>query len=151
VTTDHLVAADGWASPVRQRLGIGLTGPGLLYSTITAIVEADLNPALRGRRATIAYLQRPAPFTVLMSHDDHGRRWVFGTGYDPRRESIDGFSDERIAAMVRAASGLPDVAVTLRPQIPGTDLKVLGFPIAAQIADRYRDGRVFLVGDAAHP
>jgi putative polyketide hydroxylase len=60
------------------------------------------------------------------------------------------FPDERVATMVRAAAGLPDVAVTLRPQIPGTDVTVLGFPIAAQIADRYRDGRVFLVGDAAH-
>ena len=38
----------------------------------------------------------------------------------------------------------------LRPQIPGTDIKVLGFPIAAHIAHRYRAGRVFLVGDAAH-
>lgn len=40
--------------------------------------------------------------------------------------------------------------MTLRPQIPGTDLKMLGFPIDAQVAQRYRLGRVFLVGDAAH-
>lgn len=39
---------------------------------------------------------------------------------------------------------------SLRPQIPGTDLKVLGFSIGAQVAQRYRLGRVFLVGDAAH-
>lgn len=36
------------------------------------------------------------------------------------------------------------------PQIPGTDRKVLSFAIGAQVARRYRVGRVFLVGDSAH-
>ena len=147
---DYLVAADGFHSPVRHALGIEVDGPGLLFTTMTAIVEADLTAALRGRDVTIAYLQQPRPFTILMAHDDAGRRWVFGTGYDPRSESLEDFSDERVAEMVRAAAGLPDVDVRLRPQIPGTDLKVLGFPIGAHAARRYRAGRVFLAGDAAH-
>jgi putative polyketide hydroxylase len=37
--------------------------------------------------------------------------------------------------MVRTAAGLlPEVEVKLRPHIPGTDLKVLGFSIGAQVA-----------------
>jgi len=78
-----LIAGDGNHSPIRQRVGIGVDGPGQLLTTITAIVEADLNPALRGRMVSIAYLQQPQPFTILMAHDDQGRRWVFTTGYDP--------------------------------------------------------------------
>ncbi|MCD6031846.1 MAG: monooxygenase FAD-binding protein, partial [Thermomicrobiales bacterium] len=35
-------------------------------------------------------------------------------------------------------------------QIPGTDLKMLEFAIGAQVAQQYRLGRTFLVGDAAH-
>jgi putative polyketide hydroxylase len=147
---DYLVAADGFASPVRQALGIEVDGPGPLFTTMTAIVAADLTPALRGRIASIAYLQQPRPFTILMAHDQAGRRWVFGTGYDPRSESLADFTDQRVADMVRAAAGLPDVDVHLQPQIPGTDLKVLGFPIGAHVARRYRAGRVFLAGDAAH-
>lgn len=85
-----------------------------------------------------------------MAHDDQRRRWVFGTGYDPRHASPEDFTDDRVAELVRAAAGLPEVAVALRPQIPGTDLKVLEFPIAAHIADSFRADRVFLVGDAAH-
>jgi putative polyketide hydroxylase len=150
VRADYLVAADGAGSPTRQRLAIDVDGPGTLYQTITAIVEADLNPALRGRRASIAYLRQPRPYTILMAHDDQGRRWVFGTGYDPGREAPADFTDERVAGMVRAAAGLPELEVGLRPQIPGTDQTVLGFPIAAQVARHYRAGRVFLVGDAAH-
>jgi putative polyketide hydroxylase len=146
----YLIAADGADSPVREALGIASDGPGVLFNTVTTMIEADLTPALRGRRVSIAYLQRPRPFTILMAHDDAGRRWVFATGYDPEHgESVAGFSDERCIEMARAAAGLPDVAVTLRPQIPGTDLKVLGFPVGARVARRYQQGRVFLVGDAA--
>jgi putative polyketide hydroxylase len=150
VRADYLIAADGSGSPVRQRLGIGVDGPGPLFHTITALVEADLNPALAGRRLSIAYLERPTPGTILMAHDDAGLRWVFGTGYLPDRDSPADFTDERCAQLVRAAAGLPDLEVRLHPQIPGTDLKVLGFPIGAQLARRYHTGRVFLVGDAAH-
>jgi putative polyketide hydroxylase len=150
VQADYLIAADGFPSPIRHSLGIEVDGPGPLFTTMTAIVDADLNAALRGRRATIAYLQQPRPFTILMAHDDAGRRWVFGTGYDPQRESLDDYGDERVADMVRAAAGLSDVQVTLRAQVPGTDLKVLGFPIGAQVARSYGSGRVFLAGDAAH-
>jgi len=150
VRAEYLVAADGFHSPIRHRLGIPVDGPGRLFDTITAIVDADLRPALRGRRATIAYLRRPRPHTILMAHDDEGTRWVFGTGYDPSAEPVESFTDERIAAMVREAAGLPDLEVRLRPQIPGTDLKVLAFPIGAHVARAYRAGRVFLIGDAAH-
>ena len=69
---------------------------------------------------------------------------MFATGYAGQHgESLEGFTDERCVGMVRAAAGLPDVAVSLRPQIPGTDLKVLGFSVGARVARRYRDGRVF--------
>jgi len=146
---DYVIAADGVNSSIRRRLGIDVDGPGVLYHTITAMVEADLTPALRGRRVDIAYLQRPRPYTVLLAHDAAGQHWVFATGYDPGRESVEDYTDERIAGMVRAAAGLPNVEVRLRPQVPGTDLTVLGFDIGAQVARRYREGRLFLAGDAA--
>jgi hypothetical protein len=45
-------------------------------------------------------------------------------------------SDQRIVELVRIAVRLPELAVTLRPQITGTDLKVLGFPIGAPVAQQ---------------
>jgi putative polyketide hydroxylase len=151
VRASYLVAADGWDSPIRQRLGIALDGPGLFFHVATMMIDADLRPALRGRPVSIAYLQRPRPGTILMPNNEAGKRWVFGIGFAPESgESIADFSDERAAALVREAAGLPDVAVTLQPQIPGTNLKVLGFAIGAQVARQYRQHRVFLVGDAAH-
>jgi putative polyketide hydroxylase len=151
VKASYLVGADGFASPVRKQLGVGTDGPGPFFQTLTAMVDADLRPALGGRRLSIAYLQQPRPGTIIMAHDEVGLHWVFGTGYAPERgESLQDYSDERIAELVRAAVGTPDLAISLRPQIPGTDLKVLGFPIGAYVAAQYRVGRAFLVGDAAH-
>lgn len=150
VVADYLIAADGANSSVRQTLGIEVDGPGVLYRTITAMVDADLTPVTRGREIGIAYLQQPRPFTALLAHDHEARQWVFAMGYDPERESIEDYTDDRVAEIVRAAAGLPDVEVTVRPQIPGTDLKVLAFAISAQVARRFDDdsGRVFLAGDA---
>ncbi|MFN8594086.1 MAG: FAD-dependent monooxygenase [Thermomicrobiales bacterium] len=151
VRARYLVAADGWDSPIRARLGIPVDGPGPFFHILTAMIDADLNPALAGREISIAYLNQPRRGTVLMAHDQIGKRWVFATGYAPDHgESATDVDDARIGDMVRDAAGLSDTPVTLRPQIPGTDLKVLGFAIGAQVARDYRSGNVFLVGDAAH-
>lgn len=149
IEADYLIAADGVNSRIRTGLGIGVDGPGSLFHTLTALVDADLTPALRGR-TSIAYPRDPRQYTILTAHGGAGRRWVFWTGYDPERESLHAYDDKRVAGMVREAAGLPDVEVVLRPQVPGTDLTVLAFPVAARLARRYRSGRVFLAGDAAH-
>src|SRR5262249_35171006 len=96
VRAGFLVAADGWDSPIREQLGIGLDGPGPFFNLFTVLATADLRPALRGRSVNIAYLQQPRPGTILMAHDDAGQRWVFGTGYSPQYgESLADFPAER--------------------------------------------------------
>lgn len=151
VRAGYLVAADGWDSQIRQQLGISLEGPGPFFNVLTVLADADLRPVLHGRSVNIAYLQQPRPGTILLAHDDAGQHWVFGTGFAPQYgESLADFPEERCIELFRIAAGLPDVPVSIRPQIPGTDLKVLGFAIGAQVAQQYRVDRVFLVGDAAH-
>ncbi|MFJ8390392.1 FAD-dependent monooxygenase [Streptomyces sp. NPDC094438] len=149
IRADYVIAADGSNSRIRTWLGVETDGPGVLFNTITAIVDANLSAAVRDRRIGIAYLQKPRPFSSMMPHDKSGSRWLFSTGYDPRRESVEDFTAERVAGMVRDASGLDEIDVSLRPQIPGTDVTVLGFPISAHVARSYHSGRVFLAGDAA--
>jgi hypothetical protein len=50
---------------------------------------------------------------------------------------------ERAAELVRAAIGDPDIAVTIDDVAP--------WEATAEVADRYRDGRILLAGDAVHP
>ena len=79
VQATYLIAADGDASHVRHQLGVEVDGPGALSHQVTAVAEADLREALRGRHVSIVYLQQPQPFTVLLAHDSVGLSWAFGS------------------------------------------------------------------------
>nr|AJD20038.1 putative FAD-binding monooxygenase [uncultured bacterium] len=149
VRADYLVAADGNTSPVREALGIGRQGTGSLGHMLSMVFEADLRPALAGRRLGICYTEEPTAGTVLLPHDG-ADRWVFGVPYHPEDgESVDDVDDERVVRMARAAVGDPTLPVRILPQLrDGT--KVLGYTIGAAVAERFRAGRCFLVGDAAH-
>ncbi|HIV58145.1 MAG TPA: FAD-dependent monooxygenase [Candidatus Stackebrandtia faecavium] len=144
----YLVAADGADSAVRRRYNANMEGPGTYFHLTTLLVEADLREALAGRTVHMAYLDRPRPHTFFMALDDVGKRWVFGTTDNPDSPLP---SYDTAVSMVRAAAGLPFTSVRLRPQIPGTDVMALRFPVTAAVADSFRDERIFLIGDAAHP
>src|SRR5690606_40165229 len=68
---------------------------------------------------------------------------VLGVNFDPASgESEAGFTPERCVELIRIAAGKPDLEVKL--------LDRTSFAMAHVVADRYREGRVFLAGDAAH-
>ena len=144
----YVVAADGSRSSVRAMLGIGVQGPGEFATSLSLLFEADLSVALRGRPIGVCYLDRPTPQTVLFTHDGK-RRWIFATGMPPGRQLAD-LTDADCVDLVRAAIGQQDLEVTIVPQLPAGGARALNFWIGAQVAERYREGRVFLVGDAAH-
>lgn len=150
VHADYLVGADGCNSAVRERLGIAAEGPGTLVHTVSVVFKADLSGPLRGRDLGLGYFDQPDSGTLLMPLD--GSRWVFYTPYHPENgERLEDFDEDRCVEAVRAAVGVPDLRVEgLEVQIEKTGEKMLGFEIAAQLAERFREGRVFLVGDAAH-
>ncbi len=145
----YLLGCDGYRSPVRQRLLIPVDGPGALMRRITFVFEADLRPALRGRPVNLCYVDEPVPGTSLMAYDG-ARRWVFSMPRDPSDETPAEESADRCVDLVRAAVGVDDLEVTVCPQSAGGQATVLEFEIGAQLARRLSEGRVFLVGDAAH-
>jgi putative polyketide hydroxylase len=148
VHAQYLIAADGGRSGVRSSLGIGVQGPGELATILSLLFEADLSEATRGRPIGICYLQRPSPSTVLFTHDGD-RRWIFATAM-PADTTLSQVTDEACVELVRAAVGQADLPVRILPQLAAGGACALNFWIGAQVAERYRDGRVFLAGDAAH-
>jgi len=57
-------------------------------------------------------------------------------------ETLEDFTDERCAAAIRIATGVPDLGVEITGKAQWT--------AAERVAERFSDGRVFLAGDSAH-
>src|SRR3984957_7368976 len=141
VRADYLVAADGNRSPIRERLGIGLHGPGTLSHNIAMVFEADLEQTLQGRSLALYYLQNP-DFTGAFINTTARDRALVSVEYNPDKESPADFDTQRCIKLVRASIGIPDLEVKM--------IEVQPWEMASRSADRFVQGRVFLAGDAAH-
>jgi aklavinone 12-hydroxylase len=142
VRADYMVAADGNRSRIRERLGIGVHGAGSLSHNISMVIEADgLEETLRGKAQALYYLQNP-DFTGAFINAGQRDRAFISVEYDPNKETPDDFDAARCAKLVRAALGVDHLDVRV--------LEVAPWEMSARVADRFADGRIFLVGDAAH-
>ena len=143
VRADYLIGADGASSRVRTLLGIPMIGPGVLGSMLNVLFRADL-PSVLGNRRTILYRIRNASVPWLQfGIIDGERRWLFLARYHPEQgETVADYTPARCTTMVRQAVGIPDFPVEID--------HVAGWEMAALVAERFKQGRVFLAGDAAH-
>ncbi|MER6942778.1 FAD-dependent monooxygenase [Nonomuraea sp. NPDC000554] len=140
VRADYVVAADGYRSPLRSRLGIPTSGKGELGQMCSIMFDADLTDLVREREVTLWYLQNEVFTGVFITGTGVGAH-VVGVNYSPG-QGADDFTPERCVELVRLAVGVPDLDVRI--------LDTTTFAMAHVLADRYREGRVFLAGDAAH-
>lgn len=125
----YLIAADGASSTVRERLGIGTGGPGVLGSFSTVVFDADLDRWCADRPAGV-YFTPLGAFGPL--YPEGGWSWVAQTPDNAERTDWGG--------LVRRALGPVDVTV----------LRVQHWTMNAFVAERFRDRSVLLAGDAAH-
>ncbi|WP_214410560.1 FAD-dependent monooxygenase [Sphaerisporangium fuscum] len=139
IRSRYLVAADGARSGVRERLGIGVAGPGTLSDFLNISFTADLREVLGARRFVICYLTA-LPVRAALLPVNNADRWLLHVECEPERAAA--MSEEECRELVRAAVGVPDLKVTVEQAAP--------WAMAANVAETFRDGRVFLVGDAAH-
>ena len=136
-----LLGADGAGSPVRKWLGIAQEGPERLQCFVMIHFRADLRPLIGARPGVLFWVTDPACSGVFVAHDLAGE-WVFMHAYDPDREPAESYDRARCERIVRAAMTRDDVPLEI--------LTVSPWVMTCQVAERYRDGRVLLVGDAAH-
>jgi 2,4-dichlorophenol 6-monooxygenase len=141
IRSRYLVGADGAGSPVRRWLGITPLGPDRLMSFVMIHFEANLRALVHDCPGVLYWICDPDCMGTLVAHDIE-REWVFMHSWDSDRESVESYDAARCEALVRHALTTPDVDLTIRTISP--------WVMTCQVAERYRDGRVFLIGDAAH-
>jgi 2-polyprenyl-6-methoxyphenol hydroxylase-like FAD-dependent oxidoreductase len=139
VRASYLVGADGTQSGVREAAGIGRHGPGVLQHWMNVIFEADLPLTLEARPIRSAFVT-DINGTLVPRGDG---RWLMAVQFVPGRgERAEDFTEEHCRDLIRRGAGRGDLAVTIVDARP--------WEAAAAVADRYKVGRVLLVGDSAH-
>ncbi|MEV4748879.1 FAD-dependent monooxygenase [Streptosporangium sp. NPDC049248] len=140
--TAYVIAADGAGSFVRRELGIAMSGDLALSRNLNILFEADLRPHLADRLSLIYTIANPALTGTFMTVDNR-RRWLFNLVHDPARRAVDDLTPRDCADLIHEAAAVPDLDIDV--------IATQEWTAAALLADRYRAGRVFLAGDAAHP
>jgi len=136
-----MIAADGARGRVRELLGIALTGRPFLYRSVNVLLRADLTPWTAYRPAALYFVEQ-ADLRATFLTINGVNRWGFLVNNLPASADMASYTPDRCAALVRQAAGVPDLDVEILGVAPWT--------AAAQVAERFRGGRVFLAGDAAH-
>jgi 3-(3-hydroxy-phenyl)propionate hydroxylase len=128
-----LAACDGGRSAVRKELGVALAGSSFneRWLVIDCVNDLDETPA------SIAYCDHRRP-AITIPGPGRTRRWEFLLKRDEDDEDL--LRDEKIRELLAPYIGDRDVEI----------IRKLVYTFHARIADHWRVGRVFLLGDAAH-
>jgi putative polyketide hydroxylase len=137
VRCSYVIGSDGAHSAVRTSLGIAMHGPGELGEFLAVLFRAPLHEVVGDRRHGLHMIQQSARTEVFLPAGD-GDRWVYSRSLEARGD----FSTAELLDLIRTGAGVPELTVDI--------LRVATFSFAALIAERFRDRRVFLAGDAAH-
>jgi 2-polyprenyl-6-methoxyphenol hydroxylase-like FAD-dependent oxidoreductase len=135
----YLIAADGAHSRIRTALGIAMRGPDGLAHVVNALFRAPLWRLLGEHRYGIYSVEHPDGAGVFLPAG-RGDRWGYGMWVDPHE--LGSWTAERFVRRIRVAAGIADLDVAIE--------RTGSFSFAAQLAERFRAGNVFLAGDAAH-
>jgi 2,4-dichlorophenol 6-monooxygenase len=149
VRADYLLGADG-GRVVGAEAGIGMSGPRDIMKLVSVHMGADLSERMGDDEVLIRWLVNPdfggswaSGILVPMGPDHWGPKseeWVFHMQY--ATDDPDAMQEEKVLERMRATLGIADFS----PRI----FRISDWVMEGVIADRFRSGRVFLLGDAAH-
>jgi len=150
VRAQYVVGADG-GKTVGEMLGVPMVGPEPFVDVISLTFDADFSPYLAEDYSLIRLFLQPQldgtvrRFSIVASGpapwDRHCRHWRSGVIL-PVNMPPDSYTVEDAANELRALFKLPELEIT--------NMTMSHWLIESVVAERYRAGRTFLIGDAAH-
>ncbi|MFW6693951.1 FAD-dependent monooxygenase [Streptomyces sp. MAR4 CNX-425] len=143
VTAQYLIAADGGRT-VGTQLGVRMEGVPSMLNVTTAYLTADLSRWWHDGTIITWFVNpyRPDLSCTLM---EMGPTWgknceEWALHFNPGDADRD--DPDQMIARIREVLGIPDLELTLH--------RISQWTVEGVLADRYRQGRVLIVGDAAH-
>ncbi|MEM9196885.1 MAG: bifunctional 3-(3-hydroxy-phenyl)propionate/3-hydroxycinnamic acid hydroxylase [Pseudomonadota bacterium] len=133
IATDWVLACDGGRSPIRERLGLAMAGD--TYAEDWIVIDTLDDPDTTLISKFFCNAKRPA---VSIPAPHGGRRYEFMVLPGETRETVleDAF--------------LTDLLAPHRDYDPAKVVRKTVYTFHARLVERFRDGRILLLGDAAH-
>ena len=144
VACDYLIGADG-GRLIARLIGVEYEGLGVVTQTATLHVSADFSRWAKDPDVLIRWIYSPQAGVLVvmvpMGPERWGpdsEEWVIHLNYPVDTAE----SDAQVEADARRALGIGDHPMTIH--------KITRWAVDAVLASRFKVGRVFLLGDAAH-
>ena len=133
IETQWVLACDGGRSPIRERLGIAMSGNTYRQDWIVIDMCNDPDPSVFSK----FYCSSVRP-TVSVPAPDGGRRYEFMLLPGETRDEV--LEPEFLTEMLKPFRGYREEDI----------LRKTVYTFHARIAERFREHRILLLGDAAH-
>ena len=139
ISADYVLAADGASSPVSRALGVQRIGPDNLATFLNLSCEVSVDDVFSESGTLLYWLMDPEMRGVMIVHDPRHLAVVMQL-IDVPYETFDDYDDARCESL-------------LDKIFRGNSYRLIHksvWRMTAQIAENFREGNVFLVGDSAH-
>jgi 2,4-dichlorophenol 6-monooxygenase len=142
VSARYVIGCDGARTIVGEHGGFDFEGQAGLGNAITVWIEADLTRYTMHRSGALFFVCNPGGEDVLSIWTCVEPWTEWSTIFARFGLKPNDLSEESVMRRVRAAVGDPAVRIKIK--------KISEWQINHVVAARYREGRLFLAGDAAH-
>jgi putative polyketide hydroxylase len=141
VRTRYVIGADGVRSTVRQELGIPTEGSDKIAERLAVMFRAPIWDLVREHRYGIYFItSQPEERSFLPAGEPD--RWVFGMPWDAAARDVEALTPAQVKQWIREAAGDTSLPIEIDRWMP------VAFGVG--LAERFRAGDSFLIGDAAH-
>ncbi|KAJ9610537.1 hypothetical protein H2200_005314 [Cladophialophora chaetospira] len=140
IRSKYLIACDGASSKVRSFLGIESDGEDSYETMMTIHFNADLRRIVGKRVGMLHWIMDPLASGFIIAYDLSGNS-VLISNFDANKYPVENWNNELCRKVVVSALGTeaPFDILSYRPWL-----------LRRKVARSYRQGNVFLAGDAAH-